>query len=105
MRDYVHVLDIAGAHVAALQHLGQGENFRVYNIGTGKGSSVLEIINKTAEVLNKIIPMQIGQRRAGDPPALVADNRKLLLELGFKLKYSDLETMITTAYKQAENFK
>ena len=105
VRDYVHVLDIAGAHVAALQHLGQGENFRVYNIGTGKGSSVLEIINKTAEVLNKIIPMQIGQRRAGDPPALVADNRKLLLELGFKLKYSDLETMITTAYKQAENFK
>ena len=105
VRDYVHVLDIAGAHVAALKHLDSGENFRVYNIGTGKGSSVLEIINKTAEVLNKIIPMQMGLRRAGDPPALVADNSKLHKELGFKLKYSDLETMIATAYKQAENFK
>lgn len=105
VRDYVHVLDIAAAHVAALAHLDRGENFRVYNIGTGKGSSVLEIINKTSEVLNKIIPMQIGARRAGDPPALVADNHKLLKELGFELKYSDLETMITTAYTQAENFK
>ena len=105
VRDYVHVLDIAGAHVAAIKHLGQGESYRVFNIGTGKGYSVLEIINKTAEVLNKIIPMQMAERRVGDPPALVADNSKLIQELGFKLKYSDLETIITTSYKQAENFK
>ena len=105
VRDYVHVLDIAGAHVAALKHFDSKENFRVFNIGTGHGSSVLEIINKTAEVLNKIIPMQMGERRAGDPPALVADNHKLVTELGFELTHSDLETMISTSYKQAENYK
>ena len=94
-----------GAHVAALKHFDSKENFCVFNIGTGHGSSVLEIINKTAEVLNKIIPMQMGERRAGDPPALVADNHKLVTELGFELTHSDLETMISTSYKQAENFR
>lgn len=105
VRDYVHVLDIADAHIAALQKIGEGETCRVFNIGTGKGCSVLEVINKTAEVLNKIIPMEQGPRRAGDPASLIADNTKLRRELGFELKHSDLETIVTTAYKQAENFK
>ncbi len=103
IRDYVHVLDIAKAHLAALEKIDEGEKFRVYNIGTGKGSSVLEVITKTAELLNKIIPMENGDRRAGDPPVLIADNTKLKNELGYILEYSDLDTIIATSWKQAQN--
>lgn len=103
IRDYVHVLDIAQAHVAALRKIEQGEAYRIYNIGTGRGSSVLEVINKTAELLNKIIPMEAGPRRSGDAPVLIADNSKLKTELGYELKYSDLETIINTSWKQTMN--
>ena len=103
VRDYVHVLDIADAHIAAMQKIGEGETCRVFNIGTGKGCSVLEVINKTAEVLNKIIPMGTApRRRPGLPDCRQQQTRR---ELGYELKHSDLETIVTTAYKQAENFK
>ncbi len=105
IRDYVHVLDIAAAHVAALQKIDPEKSaYEVYNIGAGKGSSVLEIISKTAEVLNKIIPMETAPRRPGDAPELVADNTKLKNQLGYHLKYSDLETIITTSWKQTQNY-
>ncbi len=100
IRDYVHVLDIADAHIAALEKIDSEEKFRVFNIGSGKGTSVKQIINTAAEVINKIIPMEIGPRRPGDAPATVADNSKLKNELGFELKYSDLETIISTSWKQ-----
>lgn len=103
VRDYVHVLDIAKAHLAALKRINEGDVFRVYNIGAGKGSSVLEIITRTAELLNKIIPMENGGRRAGDPPILVADNTKLKNELGYTLQHSDLDTIIATSWKQSQN--
>lgn len=104
IRDYVHVLDIAGAHIAALANMGDKTGYRVYNIGTGKGSSVLEIINKTAEILNKIIPMETGQKRAGDAAILIADNSKLKNELHYNLQYSDLDTIISTSWAQAKNY-
>jgi UDP-glucose 4-epimerase len=100
VRDYVHVLDIAAAHVIALEKMDSGDNFRVFNIGTGRGRSVKEIINSAAEVLNRIIPMEIGPRRAGDAPATVADNSKLAKEFGFTPRHSDLETIITTSWRQ-----
>ena len=100
VRDYVHVLDIARAHVVALDHLANGGSFRVYNIGTGKGLSVAQIISGAAEVLNKIIPMEIGPRRPGDSPATVADNRKLHEEMGFLPKHSDIQTIISTSWNQ-----
>ena len=100
LRDYVHVLDIAAAHVAALDKMDQGGNFRIYNIGTGKGLSVLQIINAAAETLNRIIPMEIGPRRPGDAPATVADHSKITKELGFTPQHSDVETIISTSWHQ-----
>ena len=100
LRDYVHVLDICRAHILALPAMDKGEKFKVYNIGTGKGMSVKQIINGAAETLNKIIPMEIGPRRAGDAPATVADNSKIARELGFVPEYSDLQTIISTSWKQ-----
>jgi UDP-glucose 4-epimerase len=113
VRDYVHVLDIARAHAVALHAItapdtffelsGEAENgYRIYNIGTGKGFSVCEIINKTAEVLGHIIPMEVGPRRLGDAEATVADNRKIRQELNFELENSDLETIIKTSWDQLQ---
>lgn len=99
VRDYIHVSDIARAHVLALEHLSD-KSFEVFNIGTGKGLSVLEIINAAAENLNKIIPMEVVPRRAGDPAELVADAGKILQAWGFKPEFSDLDNIIKTAYKQ-----
>ncbi len=103
IRDYVHVLDIAKAHVAALEKIDGMDNFNIINIGTGRGSSVKEVINAASEVLNKIIPMEIGARRAGDSVITVADNTKLKQILGYELKHSDLETIIKTSWNQISN--
>ncbi len=103
VRDYVHVLDIVGAHILALNKFGELKGFEVFNIGTGQGVSVLEIINATAEYLNKMIPMQMGERRAGDAEETVADAEKIKQYLGFKPMFSDLETIVKTAYKQSAN--
>jgi UDP-glucose 4-epimerase len=100
VRDYVHVLDIAVAHVIALDKIGQDGNFQVYNIGTGHGLSVKQIINSASEILNRIIPMEIGPRRAGDPAALVADNSKITAAFGFQPTHSDVATIINTSWNQ-----
>jgi UDP-glucose 4-epimerase len=93
-------VDIARAHVAALEKMNTLEDFEIFNIGTGKGSSVLEIINKASEVLNRIIPMERGQRRPGDYEQSVADDKKIKEKLNFLPQYSDLETIITSSWKQ-----
>lgn len=98
VRDYVHVKDIARAHVKALEHFGQV--YQVFNIGTGKGLSVLEIINAAAETLNKIIPMEVVEKREGDAAETVADSNKILREWNFKPEYSDLENILKSAWKQ-----
>lgn len=105
VRDYVHVLDIAAAHVIALDRMLDGENFRVYNIGTGKGLSVLQIINSAAETLNRIIPMEIGPRRPGDAPATVADNSKLAADFGFSPQHSDVATIVNTSWNQIQKHR
>jgi UDP-glucose 4-epimerase len=100
VRDYVHVLDIARAHVLVLDKMDHVENYRIYNIGTGTGSSVLEIINQASQILNKPIPMESAPRRAGDSVVTVADNAKIKQDLGFELEYSDLRTIIKTTWHQ-----
>lgn len=97
VRDYVHVLDIARAHVAALasQKISGAE---VINIGTGHGHSVEQVVRAAAECLNRIIPMEIGPRRAGDPAAAVADNARLKEVLGLELVHSDLENILRTSW-------
>jgi UDP-glucose 4-epimerase len=96
VRDYIHVSDIAQAHILALEKPSFTERFRVYNVGTGKGYSVEQMVTCAAEVLNKMIPMEIGPRRPGDAAIAVADTTKIQKELGFKPAFSDLETIFTS---------
>ncbi len=103
VRDYVHVLDVAYPHILALEKLDFGPMFEVYNIGSGKGSSVEQVANTAAEVINKIIPMEIAPRRAGDAAITVSDNSKLRTGLGYELKYSNLENIINTSWEVIKN--
>ena len=98
IRDYVHVSDIASAHVLAIQKLQQEPGCYIYNIGTGKGYSVAEIVDKVVEVTQRMVPIEQLDRRMGDPPILVADSKKVQAELGLKLQHSDLDTIIRTAW-------
>ncbi len=95
VRDYVHVLDIVQAHLLALDNLSN-DAFRVYNVGTGKGFSVEQMVTAAAEVLNRMIPLEMGPRRPGDAAIAIADTAKIVVELGFKPTHSDLETIFKT---------
>lgn len=98
IRDYVHVMDLALAHVLALEGLGQHAS-RVYNLGSGSGYSVLEVIETAREVTGHPIPVEFGPRRAGDLPVLVADNAKIKRELGWQPAYDNLHAIIETAWR------
>lgn len=98
IRDYVHVLDLAEAHILALEALADGQS-RVYNLGSGTGYSVLEVIETARKVTGHAIPMMIGARRAGDLPTLVADSSKIKQELGWRPEFDNLHVIIETAWK------
>jgi len=98
IRDYVHVMDLADAHILALKALDDGES-RVYNVGNGIGSSVLEVIETCREVTGHPIPVMEAERRAGDLPRLVADSTKIMAELGWEPDYNDLKTIVETAWQ------
>jgi UDP-glucose 4-epimerase len=88
IRDYVHVDDLARAHVMAVDYLEQDErNFDTFNVGTGKGASVLEVLDEIKRVSGIDFEPTIGERRAGDPPRLVANVDRIEKELGFKAKF------------------
>lgn len=97
IRDYVHIDDLAAAHFLALDKT-QVDSAEVFNIGTGIGQSVLEIIHACERVTGQTIPYQIVARRPGDPPRLVADARKLKTELGWEPHYTSIEDNIRTAW-------
>lgn len=97
VRDYIHVSDLAQAHLLAYQHLAAGGRDLTVNLGTGRGTSVREILGAIRRVLDREVPVRTYPRRAGDPPALYADPRLARSVLGFAPKYSDLETVIRTA--------
>ncbi len=99
VRDYVHVKDLAVSHVMALKHLMEGGASSYYNLGSSKGYSVSEVIDVARKITGKPIKAVESPRRAGDPPKLVASSEKIKKELGFKLGYSDLETIISDAWK------
>ncbi|MFQ3646930.1 MAG: UDP-glucose 4-epimerase GalE [Anaerolineae bacterium] len=98
IRDYIHVLDLADAHILALEALADGQS-RVYNLGNGKGYSVLEVIETARQVTGHPIPVIRGERRAGDLPVLVADSTKIQRELGWKPEFGSLRVIIETAWK------
>ena len=99
VRDYIHVMDIAEAHLLSLEKLFQTQKSEVFNIGNKQGYSIREIIN-VAEELTKIqIPYEISLRRKGDPAELIADNKKIIEKLNWSAKHSDLKTIINTAWE------
>lgn len=98
IRDYIHVSDLAEAHVAALNHLLQGGGSDQFNVGTGTGRSVREVIQAVEAVTGKSVPYNVGPRREGDPGLLVANSDKLQQTLGWKPRYTDLQEIIKTAW-------
>lgn len=99
IRDYIHVLDLAEAHIRALEALEQGVPCGAYNVGTGTGYSVREVIAMARKVTGLDIPVLEAPRREGDPDILVAKVEKIQRKLGWQARYSDLETIIKTAWQ------
>jgi UDP-glucose 4-epimerase len=98
IRDYIHVTDLADAHVRALEFMESNAGFYAYNLGNGNGFSVKQVIDTAATVTGKKIPVEIVERRAGDPPVLVGDAKKINKDLDWEPKYTDLEEIIQTAW-------
>jgi UDP-arabinose 4-epimerase len=98
VRDYIHVNDLGDAHVSALEHLSGGGNSLALNLGTGRGYSVREVLNKIEEVAGRRVPTRIAPRRPGDPPALVADPALAEQLLRWKATRS-LDEIVTTAWR------
>ena len=99
IRDYIHVTDLAEAHLLALQALDSDKANTAYNLGTGSGYSVRQVIDMAAQITGRSIASTIAPRRAGDPPRLVAATDKARQALGWIPRYSDLETIIATAWR------
>jgi len=99
IRDYIHVSDLAGAHVVAIEKLLAGGGSDAFNVGTGTGRSVLEVMHAVEKITGKKVPHSIGPRRAGDPAILVANADKLKRTLGWKPKFPDLDDIVTTAWQ------
>jgi len=101
IRDYIHVTDLAQAHIAAVEALCAGGESKKFNVGTGRGFSVKEVLSAVEKVTGKKVPFVMGPRRDGDPPLLVADSTRLQRELGWKPEYSDLYRIVETAWAWA----
>src|SRR5438445_134730 len=98
IRDYIHVDDLAEAHLLALEKLRSGKGLR-YNLGTGRGYSVREVIRTVEEVTGKPVPVKEGPRRPGDPPALVAASGPAQRDLGWRPCYTELRPIVETAWR------
>ena len=103
IRDYVHVCDLVDAHVLGLRWLEQGKGSRVFNLGTGTGFSVKEVIAQSHSVTNREVPFDVGPRRAGDCTKLVSGSTRAEAELGWRPKRSRLELMIADAWRWHQN--
>jgi UDP-glucose 4-epimerase len=99
VRDYVHVADLADAHVRALDYLDAGGESTAFNLGTGRGHSVREVIVAVEQVARRELPRREAPRRQGDPPSLVAAPGRSRELLGWVPRRSDLEAIIATAWR------
>jgi len=99
IRDYIHVLDLASAHIKALEFLQKENQSDIVNVGTGNGYSNKQILEMVKKISGADFPVKIAPRRPGDPVAIWADNKKIKKVLGWQPKYSDLETIIRSAWK------
>jgi UDP-glucose-4-epimerase GalE len=99
IRDYVHVADLAQAHVLALQALESGAPSTAYNLGNGRGFSVRQVIEVAESVTGRAVPVRVGSQRAGDPPQLVGDATRIRAALGWQPCHAELEDIIGTAWR------
>lgn len=98
VRDYIHVNDLAQAHILAMEYLARGGASDVFNLGNGVGFTVNEVIEAARKVTNHSIPAKVEERRAGDPSVLIASSEKAKEKLGWKPQYADLDVIIKTAW-------
>ena len=98
IRDYIHVSDLAEAHIRAVEALIKGAPSGKFNVGTGTGKSVLEVIRAVEDVTGQTVPYTVGSRRAGDPPILVANSDRLQQTLGWTPAYTDVREIVKTAW-------
>lgn len=99
IRDYIHVSDLASAHILAVEHLLSGGKSDRMNVGAGKGRSVWEVVRAVEEVTGEKVPYEVGARRAGDPAELVANSDRLQQRLGWKPRYTSLRDIVATAWE------
>lgn len=103
IRDYIHVLDLADAHIKAVEYLQKYNESNIFNLGNGIGFSVKEMIDSAREATNEEIKVVVGERRAGDPAKLIASNEKAKKLLGWEPKYTDVKAVISTAWGWHKN--
>lgn len=99
IRDYIHVLDLASAHVVALHHLAAGGESDIFNVGTGQGRTNWEVIRTVKRISGVDFPVEVRPRRAGDAVELTADATRLRERLGWEPRYSDLDTLVGSAWE------
>ena len=99
IRDYIHVRDLGAAHIKALEYLRRGGASQRLNLGTGRGYSVKEVVEAVERVTGRKVPVKLEPRRAGDPARLVAQAEQARQVLGWKPEFSDLETIVRTAWE------
>lgn len=102
IRDYIHIIDLAQAHILALDALGKGS--RVYNLGNGQGFTVKEVVETVREVTGHPVPAEIAPRRPGDPAALTADSSKIRRELGWTPRFPELRDIVDSAWRWHQRF-
>lgn len=103
VRDYIHVTDLAQAHILAVKYLREGNESNIFNLGNGVGFTVKEVIETARKVTQHPIPAKIEPRRAGDPAKLIASSEKARKILGWKPEFTDLEKIISTAWNWHKN--
>lgn len=103
IRDYIHVSDLAEAHIFAVEHLLNSGGSNVFNVGTGRGQSVKQVVGAIERITGKKVPFTMGPRREGDPPSLVADSTKLQTTLGWQPKRADLDRIVADAWQFAQH--
>lgn len=98
VRDYIHILDLADAHVLAAKHLREGGDSRRYNLGNEQGFSVREVVDTVSKVIGRQVPFELAERRPGDPATLIASSEKIRKDWGWKPRYPELETIVSHAW-------
>lgn len=104
IRDYIHIEDLIDAHILALEYLLEGGQNQVFNLGSGEGYSILEMLQAASQVTEKEIPYEITQRRLGDPAVLIASNEKAKKLLKWTPKHTDVHSIIQSAWRYHQKF-